>query len=125
LVMAAGISVFIIMFSVLDSLSLTKRTYYDRYQFADVFASLTRAPETLKLRIQAIPGVSAVETRVVSGGMLKMTNMLEPVSARINSLPDASTPLLNKLYLRAGRFPSSTESDAVLVIENFFQAYNL
>jgi putative ABC transport system permease protein len=125
LVMAAGISVFIIMFSVLDSLSLTKRTYYDRYQFADVFASLTRAPETLKSRIQEIPGVSVVETRVVSGGILQMDHMIEPVSARLNSIPETSELLLNKLYLRSGRFPAPTEKDEVLVIESFYKAHNL
>jgi putative ABC transport system permease protein len=38
LVMAAGIAIFILMFGVLDSLKLTRDTYYERYQFADVFA---------------------------------------------------------------------------------------
>ena len=125
LVMAAGISVFIIMFSVLDSLKLTQRTYYDHYQFADIFASLKRAPETLKYRIQDIPGVSLVETRVVYGATLQMENMLEPVSGKIISLPDGRDARLNKLYLRSGRFPYPYEMDAVLVNESFYQAHQL
>jgi putative ABC transport system permease protein len=125
LVMAAGISVFIIMFSVLDSLKLTQRTYYDHYQFADIFASLKRAPETVKYRIQDIPGVSLVETRVVSGATLQMENMLEPVSGKIISLPDGRDARLNKLYLRSGRFPYPYEMDAVLVNESFYQAHQL
>ena len=35
------------MLSTLDSLDLTLRTYYERYRFADVFASLERAPMSL------------------------------------------------------------------------------
>ena len=61
MVMAAGISVFVIMFGVLDSLKLTRDTYYDRYQFADVFVSLKRAPNSLRTRINDIPGVSIAE----------------------------------------------------------------
>ena len=125
LVMAAGIAVFIIMFSVLDSLQLTKRTYYDRYQFADIFAALTRAPETLANRIEEIEGVAVVETRVVFGAILQMDSMPEPVSGRIISLPDQREPRLNQLYLRQGRFVYPYETDAVLVNESFYKAHRL
>lgn len=125
LVMAAGIAVFIIMFSVLDSLQLTKRTYYDRYQFADIFASLTRAPERLASRIEEIDGVSIVETRVVFGATLQMDSMPEPVSGKIISLPDQREPRLNQLYLRKGRFMHPHETDAVLVNESFYKAHQL
>ena len=47
LVVAAGIALFVSMFSTFDSLDLSLRTYYDRYRFADVFVSLTRAPLSL------------------------------------------------------------------------------
>ena len=67
MVMAAGIAVYVITFGVLDSLKLTRDTYYDRYQFADVFASLKRAPEAVRQRISEIPSVSVVESRVVFG----------------------------------------------------------
>jgi putative ABC transport system permease protein len=67
LVMAAGIALFILMFGVLDSLKLARDTYYEQYQFADVFASLKRAPEAVKDRISEIPGVSIVQSRVVFG----------------------------------------------------------
>ncbi|MET1253952.1 ABC transporter permease [Aliikangiella maris] len=125
LVMAAGIAVFIIMFGVLDSLKLTRDTYYDRYHFADVFASLKRAPEAIKTRIQEIPGVSVAETRVIFGVTLQMSQMSEPASGRIISLPDGQAPLLNKLYLRAGRMLHPNEKNAILVDESFFKAHEL
>lgn len=125
LVMAAGIAVFIISFGVLDSLKLTRDTYYDRYQFADLFVSLKRAPNSVKERIADIPGVSTVEARVVFGVTLQMPDMVEPASGKIISYPDSSPPLLNKLYLRSGRYLLPNEEDSVLVDESFVNAHQL
>jgi putative ABC transport system permease protein len=125
LVMAAGIAIFILMFGVLDSLKLTRDTYYERYQFADVFASLKRAPEAVKDRISEIPGVSIVQSRVVFGVTLQMDSMLEPATGKIISLPDSFPALLNKLYLRKGRMLFPNEENAILADESFVKAHNL
>lgn len=125
LVMAAGIAIFILMFGVLDSLKLTRDTYYERHQFADVFASLKRAPEAVKDRISEIPGVSIVQSRVVFGVTLQMESMLEPATGKIISLPDSSSSLLNKLYLRKGRMLFPNEENAILADESFVKAHNL
>lgn len=125
LVMAAGIAVFVTMFGVLDSLKLTRDTYYDRYQFADVFASLKRAPVSVKQQINEIPGVSISQSRVVFGVTLQMPGMDEPGSGKIISLPDNHAPLLNQLYLRAGRLLYANEENAILADESFFQAHQL
>ena len=128
LVMSAGIAVFIIMFGVLDSLKLTKDTYYERYQFADVFASLKRAPESVVKRVNEIPGVSIVETRVVFGVTLQLPWLNEPASGKVISVADNngdhnSSGLLNNLYLRSGRMLFANEDDAILVDESFFLAH--
>ncbi|MEZ5496813.1 MAG: FtsX-like permease family protein [Gammaproteobacteria bacterium] len=123
LVMAAGISFFIILFGVIDSLHLTKSTYYERYQFANVFASLKRAPNSVRNRIETIEGVSAVETRVVFGVTLQMPNMNEPASGKVISYDE--NQLLNNLYLHAGRWLFPDEEDAVLVDKKFFESHNL
>ncbi len=125
LVMAAGIAVFVIMFGVLDSLRLTQTTYYERYQFADVFASLKRAPQSVVERIGDISGVSVVEDRVVFGVTLQMENLLEPATGKIISMPDSRSPLLNNLYLRSGRMLHPNEENSVLVDESFFMAHQL
>jgi len=125
LVMAAGIAVYIITFGVIDSLKLTRDTYYDRYQFADVFASLKRAPHAVKDRISEIPGVSVAETRVIFGVTLQMDTMDEPATGKIISLPDGRDPLLNNLYLRSGRMVYPNEEDAIVVDESFYIAHQL
>ncbi len=124
-VMAAGIAVFIITFGVLDSLKLTRDTYYDRYQFADVFASLKRAPNAVAERIREIPEVSMSESRVVFGVTLQMPDLNEPATGKIISYPDSQSPLLNNLYLRSGRMLYANEEDAILTDESFFQAHQL
>ena len=43
----------------------TQADYYDRYRFADVFASARRAPLMVAEQLAAIPGVAAVAPRVV------------------------------------------------------------
>jgi len=125
LVMAAGIAVFVIMFGVQDSLRLTQSTYYERYQFADVFASLKRAPESVKKRVSEIPGVSVIESRVIFGVTLQMKGLIEPASGKIISLPDNRNPLLNNLYLRSGRMLYPNEENAVVADESFFNAHHL
>ena len=47
LVIAAGVAVHIVAAGMLDSLKLTRATYYDRHQFADIWAPVVRAPEAL------------------------------------------------------------------------------
>ncbi len=125
MVMAAGIAVFIIMFGVLDSLKLTRDTYYDRYQFADVFASLKRAPRSVVKRVESIQGVARVQERIVFGLTLQMPTLNEPASGKVISYPDSGEPRLNKVYLRSGRLLYPNEENAVLVDEAFFEAHKL
>ena len=54
LVVAYGIASFVMARSVYTSLTLTQNTYYNEYHFAQVFASLKRAAETLKEQIAEI-----------------------------------------------------------------------
>ncbi len=125
LVMAAGIAVFVLMFGALDSLRLSQRTYYDRYQFADIFVSLKRAPDSILERVREIPGVSITESRVIFGVTLQMDNMVEPASGKIISLPDGRPSLLNNLYLRSGRMLYPNEENSVVADEGFVRAHHL
>ena len=47
LVVASSIAVFVMSLSTWQSLLHTQQAYYDRYRFADVFASLKRAPSSV------------------------------------------------------------------------------
>jgi len=123
LVIASGIAVFVMMVSVWEALELTRQTYYDRYRFADVFASLKRAPLTLVDRIAAIEGVKQVEARVVMDVTLDVEGLDEPGVGRLNSVPAGRRPRLNDLHLREGRYLEPNRPGEVLVSDAFAAAH--
>jgi len=124
-VVAAGVTMFVTYLSNFDSLRRTRDEYYETARFADVFASLKRAPASLATRITAIPGVESVATRVVADVTLDVPGMIEPATGRLISLPVRGRPLLNDVYLRSGRWIDPTRPDEVLASEMFCEANKL
>jgi len=125
LVVACGVAVVVTTRSAYESLALSQARYYARYRFADVFAQLERAPETLRDRIAAIPGVAAVETRIVAEVTLDVPGLAEPATGRLVSIPERRVPILNDLHVRRGRWPEPGRRDEVLVSEAFADANDL
>lgn len=123
LVMAAGVAMYVAYLSNFDSLRSTVDTYYARQRFADVFASLTRAPQRLRAQLADIPGVDVVETRVVVGVTLDIPDMPEPAAGLLVSIPGDRRPLLNDVFLRRGQWPDPTRPDEVLASEAFCTAH--
>src|SRR3989339_454676 len=123
LVVISGVATFIMFISTIDSLQLTRERFYRDYSFADVFVNLKRAPEGLKDKIKAVPGVDRVETRVSAYVKLAIGGFSEPVNARILSIPDDGKPLLNRLYIRKGRLADPAKDNEVIINENFAKAH--
>jgi putative ABC transport system permease protein len=124
-VIVGGVGIFIMSLSTLDSLFQTRQSYYRDHHFAQVFASLKRAPLSLVQRIQAIPGVDKVEARVVAYVNLDVAGYGEPVSGHLLSLPDDSRGLLNQIYLRGGRLFEPGRDSEILLSEEFANAHGL
>jgi putative ABC transport system permease protein len=123
LVMAAGVATLILAVGAYRSLERTREVYYERHRFADVFATMKRAPATIGDEVAAIPGVATVETRIVKGAILDLLGMRQPATAITISLPDNREPRINKLYLRNGRLPEAGSIDEVVVNESFARAH--
>lgn len=123
LVIASGVATFIMSISTMQSLKLTQATFYRDYRFAQVFASLKRAPESLRLRILEIPGVDRVETRTVAPVNIDIEGFADPVTGHIYSIPDSGEPLLNNLYLRQGRLIEPYRDDEVVIGESFAESH--
>lgn len=124
-VIACGVAAFVMSLSALHALYTTREAFYDRYRFARAFAHLKRAPNTLAARIERIPGVSQVQTRVVREVTLDMPSLSEPAVGRLISIPDRPTLGLNALHLRQGRYIEPWSNDEVLVAEGFAVAHHL
>ncbi len=125
LVMGSGIAVFLLMLSTFDSLDLSLNTYYERFRFGDVFASMKRAPQWLAEDISAIEGVAQVETRVVVDVTLDVAGMAEPATGRLISIPAVGRPVLCDVYLRKGRYIEPGRSSEILIGESFAKANKL
>lgn len=125
LVIAAGVATYVMSLCTLESLKRAQAAYYARYRFADVFAHAKRAPLTLASRIAEIPGVAAVETRIVADVKLDVPGLAEPATAKLVSVPDRTPPEINRLHLRNGRYIEPDRPGEVLASEGFAAAHRL
>lgn len=123
LVMACGVMTLILALGATRALEDTRAAFYDRTRFGQIFATATRAPESLKAEIAAIDGVSAVATRVVNPVLIDITGMAEPATGMLISIPDNGEPAVNRLYLRSGRMPEPGRQDEATIIEAFAEAH--
>ncbi len=125
LVVACGVASYIAMRSTYNSLLRSQQVYYQKYRFADVFAQLKRAPDSIASRISEIPGVAKAETRVVADVTLDVPGLDEPAKGQIVSIPEKRTAILNDLYLSEGRYVEPGQHDEVIASQTFANANGL
>jgi putative ABC transport system permease protein len=125
LVQVGGVATFVMSLSTYDTLLIARDDYYREQRFAEAFALLKRAPNTLADRLQAIPGVEQVQTRVVAGARLTVPGFDDPVIGTLVSIPEDRLPELNSLYLRSGRLARHDHGDEVLVNDSFADEHGL
>jgi putative ABC transport system permease protein len=124
-VIAGGVSVYLVAAGMLTSLDETRRAYYDRYRFADLWAPVVRAPDALIESLRNVPGLQAVQTRVRAPALFDMPGMTEPATGEILSLPNAGEPSVNQIHLVRGRGPRPDHRAEVVVLQSFADAHSL
>ena len=124
-VIAGGVATFVMAFATIDTMRLTQELVYREYRFADVFADLKRAPNHLAERIEQIPGVTDVDTRVQAPLHVRLEDFDEPVTGRAISVPEGRQPELNRLHLLAGALPEAERDDQVVLSEAFAEEHAL
>ena len=125
LVMACGLAMMIMARSLIYSLESTRAEYYEANRFAEVFAMLKRAPNSLAASFANIPGVATVQPCISVQVTLDIPALEEPASGMMRSLPDTGTAQLNRLFLRAGRWLSDNHRGEILAGEAFAAANHL
>ena len=125
-VMACGVATFVMSSSAMVSLQGTMDGFYESNRFPQVFARIKRAPQSVAERMEEIPGVARIQTRVVEDVTLDVPSFPEPVAGRLVSIPEhpESTDLCS-LFLRKGRFIEPRRDDEVLASEGFVKAHKL
>lgn len=124
LLIVGGLSVLVSSWSSYLSLQTAKESFYEQYRFADVFAEVVRAPESLQKQISQLLGVELIETRLIEDGLVEVPNQVEPALGHFISWrgPQQS---LNQIHLRQGRMPEKSSQMEVVVHEAFAEAHHL
>jgi putative ABC transport system permease protein len=122
LVMAAGVATLIIGIGTYQSLAQTRAYYYESNRFADIFASVSRAPRSVLRQLAEIDGVLAADGRITRVALADIEGMPEPASVLLVSLPERGEGDLNRLYMRSGRLPESGHGVEAVVSEIFARA---
>jgi putative ABC transport system permease protein len=122
LVVAAGVAVFVASISTYTSLLASRDRFYAEGRFPRIFVTVKRAPLSIVAQINEIPGVAAVEPRIVRDVILSWPTSTLPVSARMVSLSHAGDESLAKLHLRRGQGPEPGDAGGALINEAFAEA---
>ncbi|MEO8121105.1 MAG: ABC transporter permease, partial [Rhodoferax sp.] len=127
LVVASGVAGFITSFSAYDALSWSRDLYYADARFADVFATLKRAPRSMERQLERIPGAAHVETSLTELVPITIPNVADPIVGRLIGMDARAPQRLNKVNLRRGRMiePQHTGAIEALVSEGFAVARQL
>ena len=103
LVVASGIGGFITSLSAVDSLALARDDFYADAQFADLFATLKRAPDALAAQLAAQPGVAEVQTTVEQMVRVEIPGLPDPIIGQLIGMDARRPPSLNRVTLASGR----------------------
>ena len=102
LVVASGVGGFITSLSAVDSLALARDRFYASGHFADVFASVKRAPNALAASLLATPGVADVQTTLEQVVRIELPGVADPVLGQLIGVDALVPPRLNLVTLRTG-----------------------
>lgn len=130
LVVACGISCFVALRGSFASLKRAQDRTYHQQHFADLFVQLERAPESVRGRIETLPGVARAESRIVQPIIVLPPGGGDPLRGTAVSLPGTADDsddagALNRLRLSDGRLPAPDHDDEAILLEVFARARGL
>ena len=108
LVVASGVGGFITTLSAVDSLELARDRFYASGHFADVFASVKRAPNSLTQTLLTLPGVADVQSTVEEFVRIELPGVADPVIGQLIGVDPQMPTRMNRVTLRNGQALSTT-----------------
>ena len=109
LVVASGVGGFITTLSAVDSLALARDRFYASGHFAEVFASVKRAPNALAATVIVIPGVADVQTTLEQVVRIELPGVADPVVGQLIGVDPRAPARMNRVTLRSGRALDATQ----------------
>ena len=89
--------------SAVDSLALARDRFYASGRFADVFASVKRAPNALVEILLTTPGVADVQTSIERLVRIELPGSTDPVIGQLIGVDPKLPSRMNRVTLRNGR----------------------
>jgi len=102
LVVASAVGGFVTSLSAVDSLALARDRFYASGRFADVFASVKRAPDALAGWLRETPGVADVQTSVEQIVRIQIAGVADPMVGQLIGVDPLRPARMNRLTLRSG-----------------------
>ena len=109
LVVASGVGGFITTLSAVDSLALARDRFYASGHFADVFASVKRAPNALAGTVLTIPGVADVQTTLEEAVRIELPGVADPVVGRLIGVDPRAPARMSRVTVRNGSALDATQ----------------
>ena len=131
LVVACGIGGFLTSLSAVDSLDLARARFYADGRFADVFAGVRRAPNSLTERLREIPGVADVQVTHEEIVRVSLPGLADPIIGQLIGLDRQKPHRMNLVSLASGRMivpQDGVRGDApieALVSKGFAEAHRI
>ena len=134
LIVASAVAGFLTTLSAVSSLQQARDQFYESGRFADVFASVRRAPMSLLPVLAQIPGVAQVQATVERPVRLRLAGLADPLMGHLVGVDARVARQLNRLVLRSGTADDDSMSPGPMladggipawVSEAFAQAHDL
>lgn len=118
LIVASGVGGFITTLSAVDSLMLARDEFYARGRFADVFASVKRAPDALTEELRETPGIADIQTSIEQIVRIELAGVTDPIIGQLIGLDVRQPQRMNQVILRSGHALEDTQlgADAIPVL---------
>ncbi|HEX6018966.1 MAG TPA: ABC transporter permease, partial [Burkholderiaceae bacterium] len=130
LVVASGIGGFVASLSAVESLAAARDRFYSQGRFAEVFAVVKRAPESLQQRLLVVPGVADVQGTVERMVRVDIEGRSDPILGHLIGIDRKVPRRMNQVVVASGRAldadaPHSDGAIEALVSAGFAQAHGL
>ncbi len=110
LVVASGVAGFVTTLSAIDSLARARDRHYAEAHFADVFATVKRAPLALGDTLRAVPGIADLQLTVEQTVRIGIDGVDDPILGHLIGIDPRHPPRINRIALRAGRMPQAGDA---------------
>jgi len=125
LIILCGVASWVTVLIAYRGLTGTRDAYYREYRLADLFATVKKAPTAVADRLEKVPGVRSVRSRIVFEVTIDLPAVPEPCFGRVLSLPDRRRRVINDIHLAKGRWFEGDGNRETIVGDRFAKVHRL